>query len=82
MIKYNVHHMLVIQEGRLKGIMTNHDLMTLQGISPLSLAKDIVNQESIEGLIPVSLKINNIVGLLLKEDAKASQHYQYYLRDQ
>lgn len=71
MIKYNVHHMLVIEEGRLKGIMTNHDLMTLQGISPLSLAKDIVNQKSIEGLIPVSLKINNIVGLLLKEDAKA-----------
>lgn len=72
MIKYNVHHMLVIQEGRLKGIMTNHDLMTLQGISPLSLAKDIINQQSIEGLIPVSLQINNIVGLLLKEDAKAS----------
>ena len=72
MIKYNVHHMLVIQEGHLKGIMTNHDLMTLQGISPLSLAKDIVNQESIEGLIPVSQKINNIVGLLLKEDAKAA----------
>lgn len=72
MIKYNVHHMLVIQEGHLKGIMTNHDLMTLQGISPLSLAKDIVNHESIEGLIPVSLKINNIVGLLLKEDAKAA----------
>jgi CBS domain-containing protein len=71
MIKYNVHHMLVIQEGRLKGIMTNHDLMTLQGISPLSLAKDIINQQSIEGLIPVSLQINNIVGLLLKEDAKA-----------
>lgn len=72
MIKYNVHHMLVIQEGHLKGIMTNHDLMTLQGISPLSLAKDIVNHESIEGLVPVSLKINNIVGLLLKEDAKAA----------
>ncbi len=71
MIKYNVHHMLVIQEGRLKGIMTNHDLMTLQGISPLSLANDIANQQTIEGLIPVSLKINNIVGLLLKEDAKA-----------
>jgi CBS domain-containing protein len=72
MIKYNVHHMLVIEEGHLKGIMTNHDLMTLQGISPLSLAKDIANHESIEGLIPVSQKINNIVGLLLKEGAKAS----------
>ncbi len=72
MIKYNIHHMLVIEEGNLKGIMTNHDLMLLQGTSPLSFANDIENQQTIDGLITVSSKINNIVGLLLKESAKAS----------
>jgi CBS domain-containing protein len=71
MIKYNIHHMLVIQEGELKGIMTNHDLMLLQGASPLSFANDIEKKQSIEGLIPVSEKINNIVGLLLNEGARA-----------
>ena len=72
MIKYNIHHMLVIEEGALKGIMTNHDLMLLQGASPLSFAHDIENQRTVDGLVPVSRKINNIIGLLLKEGAKAS----------
>jgi CBS domain-containing protein len=72
MIKHNIHHILVIKEGRLKGVLSNHDLMLLQGSSPLSFAKDLESQESIDGLVPVSAKINRVVGLLLKEGARAS----------
>jgi CBS domain-containing protein len=72
MIKYNIHHILVIKDGMLTGVITNHDLMMLQGTSPLSLTKDIESQQTIEGLIPVSKKVNGIIGLLLKEGAKAS----------
>jgi CBS domain-containing protein len=72
MLKYNIHHVLVIKDGALKGVITNHDLMMLQGRSPLSFAKDIENQQGVEGLVPVSKKINNIIGFLLKEGAKAS----------
>jgi CBS domain-containing protein len=72
MIKFDIHHMLVIKDGALQGILTNHDLMLFQGTSPLSLVHDIINQQTVEGLIPLSHKINNIVGLLLKEEAKAS----------
>jgi len=72
MIKYNIHHMIVIKEGELKGIITNHDLMLLQGTSPLSFVNDIEKQQTIEGLIPVSAKMNTIIGLLLQESTKAS----------
>ncbi|OGW50227.1 MAG: hypothetical protein A2078_03940 [Nitrospirae bacterium GWC2_57_9] len=72
MIKHNIHHILVIKEGQLKGVLTNHDLMLLQGTSPLSFAKDLESQETIDGLVPVSVKINRVIGLLLKEGAKAS----------
>lgn len=72
MIKYNIHHLLIVEEGKLRGILTNHDLMLLQGTSPVSIAKDIENAQSIDALIPVSKKINDIVSLLLKEGAKAS----------
>ena len=72
MIKYNIHHMLVIEEGTMKGIMTNHDLMMLQGTSPLSFAYDIENQQTVEGLTAVSGKINNIVEILLEEGVKVS----------
>jgi CBS domain-containing protein len=72
MLRYNIHHVLVVKDGNLAGVITNHDLMMLQGTSPLSLTKDIESQQSVEGLVQVSRKINSIVGLLLKEGAKAS----------
>jgi CBS domain-containing protein len=72
MIRYNVHHLLVVDEGRLKGIVTNHDLMMLQGNSPISLARDIESQQTIEGLVPAAKKTNEIIGLLLKEGARAT----------
>ncbi len=71
MIKHNVHHLLVIKDGALKGIITNHDLMLFQGTSPVSLVKDIENQQSIEGLVPLAKRVDNIVGLLLKEGVRA-----------
>lgn len=61
-----------MKDNKLKGILTNHDLMLIQGTSPLSIVKDIESQNTINALIPISNKINNIVELLLNEDAKAS----------
>jgi len=72
MIRYNIHHLLVVDKGELKGIMTSHDLMMLQGTSPLSVAKEIGDQNTIDGLLPVSKKINKIITILIKEGARAS----------
>lgn len=72
MLKFGIHHVMVVRDGVLTGVITNHDLMLLQGKSPLSFAKDIESRQTVEGLIPVSLKISNIMGFLLKEGAKAS----------
>jgi CBS domain-containing protein len=71
MLKYNVHHLLVIKDGALRSVVTNHDLLLLQGKSPLSLAKDIESRQSIESLLSVSKKINQLVGFLLKEGTRA-----------
>lgn len=73
MIQYNIHHLLVVEEGELRGIVTNHDLLLLQGTSPVSFANDIVNQENIDGLVPLAGKICNIVGLLLREETPYPQ---------
>jgi CBS domain-containing protein len=72
MIKNNIHHIVVMEKGFLKGILTNHDILVLQGTSPLSVVRDIEAQNTIEGLIPESGNINKIIALLLKEGAKAS----------
>ena len=72
MIRYNIHHLLVVAEGRLKGVVTNHDLMMLQGTSPTSLAREIESQQSVETLVPAANKINKMIAILLKEGARAS----------
>ncbi len=72
MIRYNIHHLLVVDQGKLMGIVTNHDLMMLQGTSPISLVREIESQQTIDGLVPAARKTNEIVGLLLKEGARAS----------
>ncbi|RPI36455.1 MAG: CBS domain-containing protein, partial [Nitrospiraceae bacterium] len=72
MIRYNIHHLLVVEEGKLKGVVTNHDLMILQGTSPISIAKEIESKQDIEGLVPVANKITGLVALLMKEGAKAT----------
>lgn len=72
MIRSNIHHIVVLREGQVHGVLTNHDLMMLQGASPLTFAKDIESQQTIDGLMPVSNRVNKVIGLLLKEGAKAS----------
>jgi CBS domain-containing protein len=71
MMRYNIHHLLVVDKGDLRGIITNHDLMMLQGSSPLSVAREIENQDTIDGLEPVSRKIDKTLSLLIRERAKA-----------
>lgn len=72
MIQHNIHHVIVMRNGQLKGMLTNHDLMVLQGTSPLSIVKDIESQDTLEGLISESRNIDKVISLLLKEGAKAS----------
>jgi len=72
MMRYNIHHLLVVDKGEMKGIITNHDLMMLQGTSPLSLAGEIEHQDTIDGLAASSGKISKTITVLIREGAKAS----------
>ncbi len=71
MIRYNIHHLLVVAKGELTGIVTSHDLMMLQGTSPLAVAREIEEQDTIDGLIPAAGKINRTINILVREGAKA-----------
>jgi CBS domain-containing protein len=72
MMRYNIHHVLVVGKGELKGILSSHDLMMLQGASPLFLAREIESQDTLDGLVPAALKINRTITILIREGAKAS----------
>jgi CBS domain-containing protein len=71
MMRYNIHHILVVESGRFKGILTNHDFMVLQGSSPMVLVKELENIQSLEDVRGTMPKIHKTVSTLLREGAKA-----------
>jgi CBS domain-containing protein len=72
MLQGNIHHVAVTHEGSLRGVITNHDFMVLQGRSPLAFSEDIERQTTLAGLAPVSQKSLVIIGALLREGARAA----------
>ncbi|NJB68087.1 CBS domain-containing protein [Desulfobaculum xiamenense] len=71
MMARQIHHLAVLREGRVTGMVTSHDIMVLQGRSPVSLFREIVAQRTLEGLHPLSQKVPLVVGSLIEEGAKA-----------
>ncbi|RUM91017.1 MAG: histidine kinase [Thermodesulfatator sp.] len=70
MMSKKIHHLAVKKQGKVIGVITSHDIMVLQGSSPLYLFREIVSQRSIEGLYPLSQKVPLIVRTLIEEGAK------------
>jgi len=73
MIHYNIHHLLVVDKGRLKGVVTTHDLMKLQSASPISLVREIEGRHSLEGLAPLGGRARDLVGIFLNDGVKPAQ---------
>lgn len=71
MIRHNIHHILVMENGVLRGMLTNHDLMVLQGNSPTMLVKEIGKIKSLDDLRVQCAGLHHSVGSLLRNGAKA-----------
>ena len=72
MLGRNIHHILVTEGGKPTGVLTSHDLMLLQGKSPLSLARNIEQQQSVDDLAVAQKRIGDLLPLLMREGAHAS----------
>ena len=72
MVSRNIHHVLVTQQGRPTGVLTAHDLMVLQGKSPLNVVRFIDAQTNVQDLSSAQQRIAGLLPLLLREGAKAS----------
>ncbi len=70
MIRHKIHHILVLEKGKLKGMLTNHDFMLFQGSSPTILVKEIGQIKSIEELQDTAPKFYKAVSSLLRHGAK------------
>ena len=72
MVSRNIHHVLVTQQGNPTGVLTAHDLMVLQGKSPLNVVRFIDAQTNVQDLAKANHRISGLLPLLLREGAKAS----------
>lgn len=72
MSHYRVHHLLVLDNGRAKGMVTTHDLMRLQGKSPVSIVREIEERHSIADLATPVRRIHDLLGHFLQEGVKAT----------
>jgi CBS domain-containing protein len=72
MLSHDIHHVLVTTGGLPTGTLSHHDLMLLQGKSPLNLVRHMEQQRSLEDLAAAQKRIGNLMPLLMREGARAS----------
>jgi CBS domain-containing protein len=72
MVSRNIHHVLITKQGVPAGVLTAHDLMVLQGKSPLNVVRHVEEQKSVQELAAAQNRIAGLLPLLLREGAKAS----------
>ncbi len=72
MMSNRIHHLAVQDGERIIGLITSHDILVLQGESPVYLFKEIMHQHRIERLYEISMKVPLVVRPLIEEGAKAN----------
>ena len=70
MLRRRVHHLALERNGEVVGVLSGHDLMVIQGTSPLQLFKDIENEDQFEELYDLSRRAPLVVRTLIYEGAK------------
>ena len=71
MMTEKIHHLAVTDRGVVVGVVTSHDIMVMQGRSPMSIFREISTRRSIKGLYPLSAKAPKVVRTLVQEGARA-----------
>src|SRR5450631_902981 len=72
MISDDIHHVLVTEEGLPKAVLSSHDLILVQGKSPLAVSRHLEQQKSVAGVAQAQKKIIELLPLLLREGARVS----------
>lgn len=71
MSRHGTGHLVVTQDDRVVGILTNHDLQTMSGLSPVELINDIDNVDSLGELVKLHSKIDRVLEMLLRQGGEA-----------
>lgn len=73
MVGRGIHHLPLTQDGRVVGMVTTRDLMTLQTQHPLYLAAQIQKASSIDNLVSICSRVPRLFELMLASGMRAEQ---------
>lgn len=73
MTRRNIHHLAVLEAGKLIGVISSHDLLLLQAATPLEVARLIESQTSLAELATVMPKLTEATRRLFDQGVSGYQ---------
>ncbi|GIX26630.1 MAG: cyclic nucleotide-binding protein [Burkholderiales bacterium] len=77
MVRHGIRHLLVVDAGRLVGVVSEKDLFSLQRVSMRQLSQDIRNADSLESLQQFSAEVRKLAQSMLVQGVAAEQLTQF-----
>jgi CBS domain-containing protein len=71
MTRREIHHLAVLDEGRLVGVVSSDDVFAMQVAHPVTLARTITTASSLDALAAVAGQVTVLVARLVEEGAAA-----------
>ncbi|MBU1229313.1 MAG: CBS domain-containing protein [Proteobacteria bacterium] len=71
MMAKNIHHLAMTSGEEITGVITSHDIMLLQGRSPLAVFREVSTRNTYEGLYPMRAKTCRVARTLVEEGGRA-----------
>jgi CBS domain-containing protein len=71
MTRRGIHHMGVVADGRLTGMVSSHDIILVQGAHPVALVRQIDAERSLDGLATLAPRVLGVVKWLAEQRASA-----------
>jgi CBS domain-containing protein len=71
MTRREIHHLVVVDGGRLAGVLASDDILRSQAIHPVSLAREIARAPTREALVRLSGSVTSLVQRLVADGGRA-----------
>ena len=71
MTRHRIRHVVLVEDGRLVGVVSSRDLLALQTTHPVTLAREITRATSLEGLADLGSRVTALVRRLMDEGGAA-----------
>jgi CBS domain-containing protein len=67
MTRRDIHHLAVVEGGRLAGVVSSHDFLLVQAAGPLEISRAILSRTSLDDLATIMPRLTEVTGQLVAQ---------------